>query len=363
MNSAVLSWLWLLAASPTTAPEKTKLETALEFMNSNPYIGWGIAVFVLLAMATAAIANWTGNLTKISENIKKIWPFEKAKITDEQRNALLQDLNNVVLQEVTERLAQSLHHRIQMDLSRELQMRRVGRFDEPQPPQPATRLSSRLFNPFSASPASADSATPIADTRSTQKLFEHPEIHRRLLILGEPGAGKTTEVLALAKDLLQQAQSANDHPIPIIFELSAWSAKPNKGLADWFIEQLKDKYDIPVDVSKPWIDHNKILPLLDGLDELRRVESADGATSAELDRQHQAQQIRCIRDINAYLDTHPQASLVVCCRRKEYEALEHQGEKLRSLKGAIYLQALSDEQIEEHFQKLERPHLWLALKD
>lgn len=364
MSKAVVSWLWLLATLPTTAPEPNKVEQALKFMNGNPYIGWGMAGFVLLAMATAAIAALTGNLTKIKEDIKKLRPGGKATVTDERRTALLKDLNEVVLEEVTERLDKSLDYRIQMDLHRDLQMQRVGRPDVAQPTQQPERIGSRSFNPFSASTASAGSAKPIDNALSTRELFEHPDIHGRLLILGEPGAGKTTELLALAKDLLQQAQQGDDHPIPIIFELSAWLAEPDKTLADWFMAQLKEQYDIPLEVSKHWIDHNQILPLLDGLDELRRVDDADGVTSAELaQQQQQAQQIQCIRDINNYLDTRTQASLVVCCRRKEYEALEQQGEKLRRLQGAVYLQSLSGQQIEAYFQKTERPHLWIALED
>ena len=344
-------------------PTAAMVEQALKLLNGLPYMDRVRAVVILLTAATAAIVKWTGNLPKIEEDIKKLSPGGKATVTDKQRITLLKDLNKVVLQEVTERLDKSLPYRIQMDLHRDLQMQRVGRPDVPERIQPPELIDSRSFNPFSASADSADSAKPIDNALSTRELFEHPDIHGRLLILGEPGAGKTTELLALAKDLLQQAQQANNHPIPIIFELSAWLAEPNKTLADWFMAQLKDQYDIPLEVSERWLDQNKILPLLDGLDELRRVDDADGMTSAELDRLQQAQQVQCIRDINTYLDTYTQTSLVVCCRRKEYEALEQQGEKLRRLQGAIYLQSLSDQQIEAYCQKTERPHLWIALED
>ena len=66
----VLFLLWLLAESPTAEAELSKLEQALTFMNNNPYIGWGIAGFVLVAMATAEIAGWTGNLGTIIEFVK-----------------------------------------------------------------------------------------------------------------------------------------------------------------------------------------------------------------------------------------------------------------------------------------------------
>ncbi|MBE9101765.1 hypothetical protein [Vacuolonema iberomarrocanum] len=132
MIRAFVPWLWLLAASADAQVEPSKLDQALEFMNGNPYLGWGIAIFAVLAMATAAIANLTGNLDKIIEFIKKHLLPGKAKITDEQRQQLLKQLNNVVLKEVSDHLNKSLHHRIQMDLECKLQMQRVGRPNTPQ---------------------------------------------------------------------------------------------------------------------------------------------------------------------------------------------------------------------------------------
>ena len=52
----------------------------------------------LLAMATAAIANWTGNLGKIIEFVKKYLLPSQSKVTDEQRRDLLKQLNKVVLE-------------------------------------------------------------------------------------------------------------------------------------------------------------------------------------------------------------------------------------------------------------------------
>jgi DNA polymerase III delta prime subunit len=358
-----LSLLWVLAESPAAEAEPSKLEQALTYMNSNPYIGWGIAGFVLVAMATAAIAGWTGNLGKIIEFVKTyLWPNRPA-ITDAQCQAQLKQLSKVVLKEVTERLNQSLHYKIQMDIDRELQMKRVGRPEVSVSSSPSEASSSRLihrdFNPFE----SGNSPEPVRDDLPTLKLFQHPDIKGRLLILGEPGAGKTTELLSLAQDLLQQAQQSDEHPIPVLFELSAWSTEPGKTLDDWLIAQLRDRYNVRPEIAKYWIEHHQLLPLLDGLDELRRIDGMDGDTPEELDKQRQYQQIQCLHDINTYLDLHPQTSLAVCCRRQEYEALDLQGEALRRLNGAIYLKSLDDDQIEAYFQKARFPHRWAALKD
>jgi hypothetical protein len=140
---------------------------------------------------------------------------------------------------------------------------------------------------------------------STHNLLRRDDIQGRLLILGEPGAGKTNELLALAKTLLQQAKDSADAPIPVIFELSEWSSEPDKTFADWLCAQLQEKYRVPPEVAKDWIEHNQLMPLLDGLDELRRVDEAETASDEELDRQRQAKQIQCMRSINEFLDLHP----------------------------------------------------------
>jgi flagellar biosynthesis GTPase FlhF len=44
-----------------------------------------------------------------------------------------------------------------------------------------------------------------------------------LLILGAPGAGKTTTLLELARDLIARAEQDQDHPIPVVYNLSSWA--------------------------------------------------------------------------------------------------------------------------------------------
>ena len=44
-----------------------------------------------------------------------------------------------------------------------------------------------------------------------------------LLILGEPGSGKTTILLELARQLIERAQADPLQPIPVVFNLSSWA--------------------------------------------------------------------------------------------------------------------------------------------
>ena len=55
------------------------------------------------------------------------------------------------------------------------------------------------------------------------------DIQGKLLILGEPGAGKTTELLSLTQDLIERAIENENATIPIIFELSSWKNDQTTG--------------------------------------------------------------------------------------------------------------------------------------
>ena len=90
----------------------------------------------------------------------------------------------------------------------------------------------------------------------------------KLLILGEPGSGKTTLLLELARDLLDRAEKDDAHPIPAIFNVSSWAAKW-QSIADWIVDELVIKYQVPRKLGQSWVDNDQILPLLDGLDEVK----------------------------------------------------------------------------------------------
>ena len=171
------------------------------------------------------------------------------------------------------------------------------------------------------------------------EVFTREEIAGRLLILGEPGSGKTITLLRLAKELIEQAERDSDAQIPVIFELSTWKSD-KQSFPEWLVAQLKDIYSINQKVSQKWLENERILPLLDGLDELG------------LPRQRWA-----IQAINQYLQQSISRArrLVVCCRWEEYR----QGKKkLHQLHGAYYLQPPSDSVIRDYLQSLDQQQLW-----
>jgi DNA polymerase III delta prime subunit len=169
-----------------------------------------------------------------------------------------------------------------------------------------------------ATPQPLPQGTPIAS------VFD--ELRGELLILGSPGSGKTTMLLELARTLIERAQQEETHPIPVVFNLSSWAEK-RPPLADWLVEELNARYDVPRKVGQAWIDHDQVLPLLDGLDEVRQ-DARDA----------------CVEAINAYRQEHGMVGMVVCSRVADYAALTA---KLK-LRGAIMVQPLTDEQIDSY---------------
>ena len=93
--------------------------------------------------------------------------------------------------------------------------------------------------------------------------------NKQLLILGEPGAGKTTTMLELAKELLKRVKPQNDYPIPVLLELSSWE-KDRRTMFAWLVDQIDEQYrgGISKEYLKKILKENKILLILDGLDEL-----------------------------------------------------------------------------------------------
>lgn len=162
--------------------------------------------------------------------------------------------------------------------------------------------------------------------RGTHILDVFNDMNGELLILGEPGSGKTTTLLELARDLLDLAEDNSSHPLPIVFNLSSWALN-QPPLETWLAEELNTKYQVPTVVAQEWVENEQILPLLDGLDEVKAsVRNA------------------CVDAINTYRSEHGFSSLVVCSRIKDYQALSRR----LKLQGAVVLKPLDLPQVQAY---------------
>ncbi len=94
--------------------------------------------------------------------------------------------------------------------------------------------------------------------------------------------------------------------MPAVFNLSSWAAQ-RAPLAEWLIDELRKRYDVPRRIATRWVDGGEILPLLDGLDEVAEPHRA-----------------ACVKAINAFRDDHGLVPFAVCSRTEEYAALAAQ---------------------------------------
>ncbi len=159
--------------------------------------------------------------------------------------------------------------------------------------------------------------------------FDQLGAGRTLLILGEPGAGKTTTLLELARDLISRAEQDLNQPIPVVFNLSAWTNE-KRSLADWLVQELKSKYQVSKEIGQAWIKAEQLLLLLDGLDEVRGDRRA-----------------ACVQALNEFIQSGGATEIVVCSRIKDYEALDR---RLR-FQAALFIQPLTLEQIHHYLTK------------
>jgi DNA polymerase III delta prime subunit len=163
----------------------------------------------------------------------------------------------------------------------------------------------------------------------------------RILLLGEPGTGKTTTLMAFARDMIAKRLENPNQPLPIIIPVVTWDAEKRSPLTEWLAEA--------VPLLKESLDHiiknRRALFILDGLDELGAVQE-DSKTREKYDPR------------SRFLEVMPTSSqVVISCRVKEYHDI---GAKM-AVNGAATLQPLDDLQLKQYLQNL--PYLWDMLQE
>jgi NAD(P)-dependent dehydrogenase (short-subunit alcohol dehydrogenase family) len=126
---------------------------------------------------------------------------------------------------------------------------------------------------------------------------------RMLLILGEPGAGKTTTLLTLARECVERAERDPAAPVPVVLNLSSWT--DSRPFRDWLAGELSEEYiGVGKALARRWLDDQRLLLLLDGLDEVAEDRRA-----------------ACVQALHDFVEEHGVPGLAVCCRTIEYRAL------------------------------------------
>lgn len=221
---------------------------------------------------------------------------------------------------------------------------------------------------FGAPPATAAAAGAEA-TGSLLEAFDR--LGRRLLILGDPGAGKSTVLHQIEQRLIDEARADDAAPLPVLLSLSSFgqilvrdsrnrswfSRRPRtrsasepttQELDPWIVDSLVRLRigALSPALAERWVEERNLALLLDGLDET--PETLQPAVAATLDAS---------RFFAEYWTT----PAVVCCRTLEYERLLEQGIRL-SLEAAVCLLPLEQDAVVAYLDGLGESALLAAFE-
>jgi hypothetical protein len=145
----------------------------------------------------------------------------------------------------------------------------------------------------------------------------------RLVVTGAPGAGKTVLALELLLALIEHRDETD--PVPVRISLSGWNT--DTSLAGYVINHLVQAYDVSRSRATQLVDHDLVLPVLDGLDEMDPgMANADGAPLLDSDGRPlpdpAAPRARAaLQALNDYSRGRTAGPVVLTCRTSHYEAL------------------------------------------
>ncbi|MCZ4125926.1 KGGVGR-motif variant AAA ATPase [Streptomyces sp. H39-S7] len=158
---------------------------------------------------------------------------------------------------------------------------------------------------------------------------------RQMVLLGDPGAGKTTALILLALRMLKGQIPEGAAPVPVLLSAATW--RPDtESLRYWIARRLREDYSGPLHTPlgshlvRELADSPLILPILDGLDEL---------PSHLLDLA-----------LNALAEAPFTQPLLVACRTEPYHAaFDRTGQTLRKA-AVIELQPLAPDDAADYLQ-------------
>jgi hypothetical protein len=164
---------------------------------------------------------------------------------------------------------------------------------------------------------------------------------RRLVILGRPGAGKTTLTLEFVWQFLEAKRHQLDSRVPVILPVATWDPS-EQSLRDWMAAQLsefpglrKRKRKGKQTVAAELVYDGHIFPILDGLDEME----------AEL-------RPYALKALNAQLDRGD--PFILTSRAEEYAAAVEHGDVLTAA-AVIHLEDVTFDDIADYLPRTTRP--------
>lgn len=160
----------------------------------------------------------------------------------------------------------------------------------------------------------------------------------RLVIVGDPGSGKTVAALNLVLDLLDQRVGLErDHlPVPVRLNASSWDPD-STSFGEWLARQIAQDYSLRPRVARELVETDRILPVLDGLDEMDSDSREPARARAALDQLNEVHWLG--------------RPIVVTARADAYRKIsELHGESGLHEASVIALQALTAQQVTDHLK-------------
>ena len=163
----------------------------------------------------------------------------------------------------------------------------------------------------------------------------------RVLLLGSPGGGKTTTIMAFVRNAVVQRLGDVTQPLPIMVPVGTWEPGKHRSVGQWLGDAVPS---LGKEAISEELERGNVLLVLDGLDELgsEREEKSEDGTLRRYDPR--ARFIDFIANIGC--------QMVITCREKDYYDI---GSRLK-LKGAVTLKPLDDSQLKAYLGDV--PQLW-----
>ncbi|MET9560806.1 NACHT domain-containing protein [Streptomyces tauricus] len=210
---------------------------------------------------------------------------------------------------------------------------RLRRLQDPEPL--AVHWSSA--EAWLADPGEPDPSGAAADRRELDDRLENITAvldrvaSRRLVVLGEPGSGKTVLAVRFTLDVLASRDAGA--PVPVVVSMSDWRAQ-SESLDTWLARYIADHYP-GASWARELLDAGRVIPVLDGLDEM----APPLRTAA-------------VRRLNADLDDG--RPLLMTCRTAVYADVVRSSDVFTSA-AVVELQPLGFETAAAHLLRTARP--------